>query len=160
MIYKNYLIIAVIAIIFLAGCNNKKPIIDEFTKYELPLLEQKAPNHITHLINHDGMYRSEQYAANSTLVIDPDYYKSRDISRGDVVYYKTYATEEETRNKKREEYDVSRIVALPGETLVVKKGQVYINDRLLDTFYGKEYYNNGFINGTDKSLNMDKEIVL
>lgn len=158
--YKKCLIVAVLAMVILAGCNNKKPIVDEFTIYELPLLEQKGPNQITHLIHHDGMYRSEQYAANSTLVIDPDYYKSREIARGDVVYYKTDATEEESKLKKRAEYDVSRVVALPGETLKVKKGQIYINDRVLDTFYGKEYYTNGFINGTDKALNLDQQNAL
>ncbi|MBD2862439.1 S26 family signal peptidase [Paenibacillus oceani] len=158
--YKKGLIVAVVAMILLAGCNTKKPIVDEFTKYELPLLEQKGPGQITHRIHHDGMYRSEQYAASSTLVIDPDYYKSREIARGDVVYYKTNATEEEINNKKRAEYDVSRVVALPGETLKVKKGQIYINDRLLDTLYGKEYYTDGFINGTDQALNLDQQILL
>jgi len=157
---KKCLFIAMFAMVILAGCNTKKPIIDEVTKYELPLLEQKGPNQITHLIQHDGMYRSEQFAANSILVIEPEYYKNREISRGDVVSYKTDATEEEITNKKRAEYDVSRVVALPGETVTVKKGQIYINDRVLDTFYGKEYYTNGFINGTDKALNLERPIVL
>ncbi|GAA3409704.1 S26 family signal peptidase [Paenibacillus hodogayensis] len=157
---KCYLIIAAIAFVILSGCDNKKAIVDGITQYELPLMERQESNQITHLINHDGMYRSEQYAANSTLVIDLDYYKSQKISRGDVVYFKTDAKEEEISNKKRKGYDVARVVALPGETLLVKKGQIYINGRVLDTFYGKEYYTNGFINGTDKALSMDKETVL
>ncbi|WP_243300066.1 signal peptidase I [Bacillus litorisediminis] len=58
-----------------------------------------------------------------TLVVDPDY---KEVSRGDVVLFE----------KNNGEKSLSRIVALQGETIAIKKGQIYINDKKLDTFYG------------------------
>lgn len=142
----------VIAILLLGGCNLKEPIIDETTIYELPLMEQLDRTYLTHYVPYDGMYRSQQYAAGSTLVIDPHYYDNKEISRGDVVYYKR----DEDSNL---EFDVARIIAFPGEKMKIKKGQVYINGHMLDTFYGKEYFNKNFISGTSEGLNK-KEITV
>lgn len=43
---------------------------------------------------------------------------SEDLQRGDIIY------------------NISRIIALPGESVEINKGQIYINNRKLETFYG------------------------
>lgn len=82
--------------------------------------------------------------AHSELVVDPD---NTVISRGDVIYFKTPARAIED-NPNLPEYYIARAVGLPGETVEIKEGQVFINNKKLDTFYaiptmwgrGKEEY--------------------
>jgi signal peptidase I len=156
----SVLTIIFVAFIILTGCSEKQPIKDELTKYDLPVIEKPDNKQIIHMILSDGMYRSEQYGINSQLVIDSSFYDTKEITRGDVVYFRTTATEEEIKSKKGMEFDVARVIALPGETVTVKKGQVYIDDRELDTLYGKEYYTSGYIAGTDKAYTMNKKVQL
>ncbi|WNR46855.1 S26 family signal peptidase [Paenibacillus roseipurpureus] len=142
----------------LSGCRENRSITDSTTKYDLPRMEQLGPNQLPYQLMQDGMLRSEQYAGGNTLVVDPHFYDAKLVDRGDVIYYKTSATDEEIKNKKRMEFDVARVIALPGETVTVQKGQVYINGHRLDTFYGKEYYDGKFINGTKNSYTMPDSI--
>lgn len=72
------------------------------------------------------------------IVIDPNYYDANEFKRGDVIYFKTPSFKYDKNpdlipNKE----NIARVVALAGETIEIKKGQVYINNRKLDTFYGK-----------------------
>ncbi|MBO9597396.1 MAG: signal peptidase I, partial [Cohnella sp.] len=53
------------------------------------------------------------------------------ISRGDIVVFMT-------KNNKDQDTDIARVVGLPGETVRVEKGQVYIDNNRLDTFYGAD----------------------
>lgn len=54
-------------------------------------------------------------------------YNRSDPSFGDVIVFKAPI---------KENYDfIKRVVALPGETVMVEKGHVYINDKLLDEYY-------------------------
>lgn len=59
------------------------------------------------------------------IVINPDV---QTYERGDVVYHKMPAVN-------LEDHQISRIVGLPGETVEIKKGQVYIDNKKLDAFY-------------------------
>lgn len=47
------------------------------------------------------------------------------IKRGDILYYEMQQQEQ-----------IGRVVGLPGETVEIREGQVYINDKKLQTFYG------------------------
>ncbi|SIT90977.1 signal peptidase I [Edaphobacillus lindanitolerans] len=47
------------------------------------------------------------------------------LERGDIIYYEHNQGEH-----------IGRVVGLPGETIEIKKGQVFIDSRKLDTFYG------------------------
>ncbi|WP_052455560.1 signal peptidase I [Bhargavaea cecembensis] len=47
------------------------------------------------------------------------------LERGDIIYYEHDQDEH-----------IGRVVGLPGETVEIKKGQVFIDGRKLDTFYG------------------------
>jgi signal peptidase I len=90
---KSVLTIIFVAFIILTGCSEKQPITDELTKYDLPVIEKPNNKQIIHMIRSDGMYRSEQYSSNSQLVIDSSFYDTKEITRGDVVYFKTTAME-------------------------------------------------------------------
>ncbi|MDQ0888591.1 signal peptidase I [Paenibacillus sp. V4I9] len=145
-----------LAFVLLTGCSEKQPITDELTKYDLPITEKLDSNQIIHVIKSDGMYRSEQYSGNSQLVIDRGFYDNKGINRGDVVYFDTEASDEQIKNGNQTQYDIARVIGLPGEMVTIQKGQVFINNRKLDTFYGKEYYTSGFINGTEKAHSIDE----
>ncbi|WP_062109974.1 signal peptidase I [Bacillus niameyensis] len=67
--------------------------------------------------NHD-MYTDYH----SELVVSKEF---QPVNRGDVLYY-------EFKNENR----LGRIIGLPGETVEIKGGQVYIDGKKLDTFYG------------------------
>lgn len=60
-------------------------------------------------------------------------YYVKDPKRFDVVVFETY---QNNKNK----YYVKRIIGLPGETVQIKSGQIYINGVLLSEQYGKDSY--------------------
>lgn len=66
------------------------------------------------------------------LVVTPDF---NDLQRGQVVYYHT-PPEAITSSPSTPEKYIGRVVGLPGETVEIKNGQVYIDARQLNTFYG------------------------
>lgn len=46
------------------------------------------------------------------------------VNRGDIVYYEM------------DQQQIGRIIGLPGETVEIREGQIYINKKKLNTFYG------------------------
>ncbi|WP_223638840.1 signal peptidase I [Planococcus sp. 4-30] len=68
----------------------------------------------------------------SSLVVEMGYQK---VNRGDVVYYKTPESAI-NKNPQLPEHSIARVVGLPGETVEIREGQVYVDDKKLDTFYG------------------------
>ena len=81
------------------------------------------------------------------IAIDLKYYNEHAISRGDIVYFKN----PETR-KNLGEYSISRVIGLPGEKVKIEKGQIYINGKLLDTFYGRAHRLGHDLDSLKKSL--------
>jgi signal peptidase I len=69
----------------------------------------------------------------SDLVVDLDH---STIQRGDVIYYKTPEIAIKQNPNLPENY-IARAVGLPGETVEIINGQVFIDDKKLDTFYSK-----------------------
>ena len=65
------------------------------------------------------------------LIVDKISYRFRDPKRYDIIVF-PYKYEENT-------YYIKRIIGLPGETVQIIDGEVYINGELLaDEHYGKE----------------------
>lgn len=64
------------------------------------------------------------------LIVDKISYRFRDPERYDIVVF-PYRYEKNT-------YYIKRIIALPGETVQISDGKIYINGQLLDEHYGNE----------------------
>jgi hypothetical protein len=140
--------------LLLVGC--KSSITDSETQ-QMPILLKKqdlATNMTIFEFRSDAMQRNGKFPIN--LVVDHSYYQQKEIKRGDIVYielpesvvrkdhekYGKKSTDEaiETKLVEIERKQAFRVVGLPEETVGIKQGQVSINDKILDTFYGKEYY--------------------
>ncbi|MEO4052860.1 signal peptidase I [Solibacillus sp. CAU 1738] len=78
--------------------------------------------------NHDF-----ETSAHDLLVIDPTI---RTNKRGDVIYYQM-PEEMLLQNPNIPTQYLGRIVALPGESIEIINGQVWIDGKILNTFYGK-----------------------
>jgi len=148
--------------IFLTLSCDNQTITDPYTQ-ESPTKVEKQQNFILVENNNDGMSRRHlEYDSHEIgkLVVDPNYYKQHKFQRGEVIYYKIPAID---KNKyphlNPPEKNISRVIALPGEVVQIKKGQIYINEKKLNTFYGKisswgmdqdEYFNSVNQPGTAK----------
>jgi signal peptidase I len=131
------IIAAFIIVVTVAGCSSAgtskitdsttKPTMNTITKNELDST-QMVYNH-----NYDNMDRGN-HDLEGQVAIDLKYYNENAINRGDIVYYKNSET-----NKNPGEYSISRIIGLPGEKVEIEKGQIYINGKWLDTFYGRAH---------------------
>jgi signal peptidase I len=113
-------------------------ITDKLTPTEAPNVEIQEN---TLLVDYylDGMARNNlDYIseAHGRLVIDPGFYEKKRPERGDVVYFRM-PDYNISPGQSPLETNVARVVALPGESVEIIDGQVYINGKKLDTFYGK-----------------------
>ncbi len=131
-------LLAIVAAVFLiAGCQNKA-IQDPYTLPKLQQVEPAEHQVIVRLLN-DAMLGKEAYSLKD-LVVDPESYKNGIIQRGDVVYF-SYPAEVLSKYPEIELQQALRVVGLSGETISMKRGQVFINGNKLDAFYGKDMNN-------------------
>ena len=72
------------------------------------------------------------FGTNKRIVIDPEL---SSFKRGDIVYFKVPEYSNGNPDLNLAEHQLSRIVGLPGEKIEIKKGQVFINNQKLETFY-------------------------
>jgi signal peptidase I len=128
-------------VILIAGCSREESVINDNST-----LEQLPEIHIT-----DGMLTVDYYSDNmdrgrhdlvyphyGSLIIDPKFYIEANIARGDIIYYSTPEFEYDLNPKLNpSEKSIARVIALSGETVAIRKGQIYINNKKLNTFYGK-----------------------
>lgn len=122
--------------LILVACQQKdktieiETITDTTTLENVPVVDSVGYSEIEYL--YDGMDRGHhEYAG--TLVVDQDYYIKNKFQRGEVLLFKTPKTGHK---------DVARVVGLPGEKLEIIDGQLFINNKKLDSFYAKAM-NNG-----------------
>ena len=86
------------------------------------------------------------------LIVDKISYRFRDPKRYDIIVF-PYKYEENT-------YYIKRIIGLPGETVQIADGYVYINGVLLDEHYGNEVMNNPGLAAEPITLGADEYFVL
>jgi signal peptidase I len=79
-------------------------------------------------------------------------YKVGEISRFDVVAYKSVDSDDY--------YDIKRVYGLPGETLRITDGHIYINGELLEDAPVSQYILSGGIAANDITLGSDEYFVL
>ncbi|MGE7828263.1 signal peptidase I [Paenibacillus sp. NPDC093718] len=148
---KVVIIVIVFGLIF-AACSSSdetskiitdsitKPTINTVTKNELD------SGQVIYHHNYDNMDRGN-HDLEGQVVIDSKYYNKHAISRGDIVYF----TNPETK-KNLGEYSISRVIGLPGEKVKIEKGQIYINGKLLDAFYGRAHRLGADLDSLKKAL--------
>ncbi|OXM16518.1 signal peptidase I [Paenibacillus herberti] len=132
---KNFLIFltTVITLLIIVGCSNNEALTDSKTKNEIQTTEKKGDNlEVFYQMNNMVGRKDEYYSKN--ILIDSNYYKSNPFNRGDVIYFNVPNDLEKIESIKKQ---ITRVVALEGEKVTIKKGQVYINDMKLDSFYGQ-----------------------
>jgi signal peptidase I len=121
--------------LILNGCT--ETVTDTDTEKKIKVIENPDPSLKKVKVRTDGMLSEVGYSyphpfgLNNEVLVDMNYYEQYVISRGDIVVFKT-------KNKKDQDTDIARVVGLPGETVSIKKGQVYIDDNKLDAFYGDD----------------------
>lgn len=87
--------------------------------------------------------------SHSDLVVDPN---SVGIERGDVIYFKSPEFKIPSNpDFKLPTHYIARVVGLPGETVEIVNGQVFIDRKKLDTFYSK-----ALITGMDEEEYFEK----
>lgn len=144
--FMKYSLLLIALLFVMAACSFNtlsEPLTDEITPLDVAVIENIGSDMITHQHMYDNMDRGNHNYVDKTLVIDTNINVSK-ISRGDVVFFENEDVEK----------DISRVIALPGEKIKIAKGQIYINGKKLDTFYGKAHRA-----GLDKESyfdNMDK----
>ncbi|MDQ0878817.1 signal peptidase I [Paenibacillus sp. V4I3] len=126
------LFILCLMLVALSGCS-EKVVTDTDT---VPTIQRVPVNANYKIYYHrsDNMDRGHHDYYYEELVVDPAYYNNHDVKRGDVVYLESVR-----ENSKLPEFDILRVVALPGEQVSINAGQLYINGKKLDTFYGKAH---------------------
>jgi signal peptidase I len=115
--------------------NEMKKITDNHTK---PVIESVKPpeNSLLFEWGSDAMDRGNHdydSLTHSELVVELDY---TDIVRGEVIFFKTPDIAIK-HNSNLPKYYIARVVGLPGETVAITDGQVFIDNKELDTFYSK-----------------------
>ncbi len=138
---KKYLLIGIA--LLLTACssdvasNEMETITDNKTKSEVELVEPGEKSLLLEW-DFDNMDRGNhdyETLAHPRLVVELDY---KGVKRGDVIYFKSPDfTIESNPDFYMPEYYIARVVGLQGETVEIKDGQVFIDDKRLDTFYSK-----------------------
>lgn len=101
-------------------------------------------------VNGDSMNDTLQSGDN--LMVDKLSYRFKDPERFDIIVF-PYEHQENT-------YYIKRIIGLPGETVQVKNGSIYIDGELLTEPYGKEPMERAGIAGEPVKLAQDEYFVL
>ena len=86
------------------------------------------------------------------LIVDKISYRFKDPERFDIIVF-PYKYQEDT-------YYIKRIIGLPGETVEIENGEIYINGEVLEESYGKEVMKNAGIAADPIELGEDEYFVL
>jgi len=113
------------------GCSSNSPsatVSDKDTSPDVTIIKDVESDWIKHHYLYDNMDRGNHDYYDQVLIIDPSLTPSA-YTRGDIVFF----------SKSTNDMMISRVIALPGEKISISEGQIFINNRKLDTFYGKAH---------------------
>ncbi|PPA69568.1 signal peptidase I [Jeotgalibacillus proteolyticus] len=127
-----------------SSSTTQETITDDITQ---PVIENLVPPEDSIIIEWaaDNMDRGQYdyYFGEKMLVVDPN---DSELERGDVIYFHTPEFEYEFDVQ---DNSLARVVGLPGETIEIKEGHVFIDDKKFISFYsqalnrgltGEEYF--------------------
>ncbi len=100
----------------------------------------------------DGHSMEPTLSDGDNLIVDKISYRFREPERYEIVVF-PYRYEENV-------YYIKRIIGLPGETIQIMDGYVYINGEMLDEHYGAEVMENPGIAAEPITLGEDEYFVL
>lgn len=100
----------------------------------------------------DGSSMETTLSDGDNLIVDKISYRFRDPERYDIIVF-PYRYAENT-------YYIKRIIGMPGETVQIIDGEVYINGELLGENYGTEVMENAGIAAEPVELGEDEYFVL
>ena len=100
----------------------------------------------------DGQSMEPTLQDGNNLIVDKLSYRFRDPKRYEIIVF-PYKYEENT-------YYIKRIIGLPGETVQVKNGEVYIDGEILGEDYGAEAMEDAGIASDPIELGTDEYFVL
>ena len=101
-------------------------------------------------VNGDSMNNTLQNGDN--LIVDKISYRFKDPERFDIIVF-PYQYQEDT-------YYIKRIIGLPGETVQIEDGIIYIDGEVLEETYGKEVMYSAGIASQPMELGEDEYFVL
>lgn len=101
-------------------------------------------------VNGDSMNNTLEDGDN--LIVDKISYRFRDPERFDIIVF-PYQHQEDT-------YYIKRIIGLPGETVQIEDGVIYINGEILEESYGKEVMRSAGVASQLIELGEDEYFVL
>lgn len=165
------LIVPFVFMLIVVACQENNAIVDTSStqKPEQRFDRNSLPaGHSRFEFRSDTMQRD--FAFPLQVVVDNDYYKSNPVRRGDIVLIvlPEPIVKQNIANHNRnvpepliqaERKQLLRVVGLPGETIEIRNGQVYIDDRKLDAFYGREYTGGIQVEG-NKAFQMSKALTI
>lgn len=82
-----------------------------------------------------------------TLIVNKFSYHFTEPKRFDIIVFKQ-------NGKEHNYYNIKRIIALPGETIIIRDGLIYINDKQLQEKINIEAMNNGGL--ADETITLEK----
>ncbi|WP_409270320.1 signal peptidase I [Neobacillus sp. SCS-31] len=122
---------------FFGGPNQgaEETIRDDRTKPEIDMVEEGSNTFVIEY-GSDNMDRGNHDFQSIGRQLKPIVIKkTKEVMRGTIVYYK-YPGDNVSFNPP--DYYMGRVVGLPGETVEIIDGQVYVNDKKLESFYAKK----------------------
>lgn len=102
------------------------------------------------VVSGESMYPSLNDGDN--LIVDKISYRFTDPGRFDIVVF-PFQYQDET-------YYIKRVIGLPGETVQIQDGEIYINGKVLRDSYGSEKIRNPGIASAQITLGADEYFVL
>ena len=91
-----------------------------------------------------GVSMLPSFKENDYLIISTEAYKNHEPKRGDVIVFRS---KKKSKSGKRQLW-IKRVIGLPGDTVVVRDGKVYVNGKVQDQSYTKDGTTNGDVSIT------------